>query len=355
MEPEILVFMPNGDVTLKLVRNIYEEEDQPPAYRLRRTLSTVQQTPIHENKELELDDAGLDEVLEDESLLFYAPEPPNASEGPLYPPTPRGVRGSDASSRRDRSSSPPASFWASLKRQQASRNNEAIEEEEVAPIPEQKPVKKEKVIASTHEVHCVVSSRHMMLASQVFENLLTGTSTEAKILRTEGHVTIPVLADLDTVIILLNIIHGPSRKVPRQVTLQELSNLASLVSHFGMIETVQFFSDTWIDALQREGLPKTYTQDVLQLLFVFWVFDRPEEFKNMTRLAQRECDENLIEDVKGLPIPHNIIGRVILHGSYLLELTIYRCHQERARIRHRNRHHHHPHSHHTIHGWANYL
>lgn len=152
-----------------------------------------------------------------------------------------------------------------------------------------------------------------MLASQVFEDLLTGTSTEAKTLRTKGHVTITVLADLDTVIILLNIIHGPSRKVPRQVTLQELSNLATLVSHFGMIETVQFFSDTWIDALQREGLPKTYTQDVLRLLFVFWVFDRPEEFKNMTRLAQRECDEKLIEDVNGLPIPHNIIGRVILH------------------------------------------
>ena len=305
MEPEILVFMPNGDVTLTLVRNVYEVEEQLPTYRTKRALSTVQQTSINEDKELELDD--LDDVLEDESLLFYAPEPPNAGEGPSYPPTPRGVRGSDASSRRDRSSSPPASFWASLKRQQAARNNEVIEEEE-EPAPEQKSVKKEKTIVSTHEVQCVVSSRHMMLASKVFENLLTGTSTEAKTLRTKGHVTIPVLADLDTLIIILTIIHGPSRKVPRSVTLQELSNLATLVSHFGMIETVQFFSDTWIDALQREGFPKTYSQDVLQLLFVFWVFDRPEEFKSMTRLAQRECDENLIEDVKGLPIPHNVIG-----------------------------------------------
>jgi hypothetical protein len=75
-----------------------------------------------------------------------------------------------------------------------------------------------------------------------------------------------------------------------------------------MYETVQFFSDTWLDNFQNEGLPKSYDENVLPLLFIFWVFDRQSEFKQMTRLTQQECDETLDEDVKGVPIPHNIIG-----------------------------------------------
>ena len=148
-----------------------------------------------------------------------------------------------------------------------------------------------------------------MLASQYFEKMLSGTSNEAITLRTKRHVSISLTADLDAMIILLNIVHGVSRKVPRQVKLGILSKLAVLVSSLGMLDAVQFFSDTWIDNLQREGLPKAYNEDVLPLVFVFWVFDRPSEFKNMTKLTQRECDEKLGGEVQELPIPHNIIGK----------------------------------------------
>lgn len=343
MEPEVLIFMPNGDVTLTLVRNVYEEDDQPTKSfppRKKRRLSVVQQTPIDENKQWEVEDRELEDVLEDESMLFYAPDAPNAGDGPSHPPTPRGGRGSDASSRRDRSSSPPASFWAQLKRQQAARNETAVEEDEVIAEPES--VKKERKLISSHEVHCIVSSKHMINASHIFESLLAGDSAEAKLLRAKGHTKLQVLADFDTMVILLNVIHGPSRKVPRQVTLTELSNLAILASKLGMTETVQFFSDTWIDALQREGLPRSYNQAVLQLLLVFHVFDRPDEFKSMSRLVQRECDENLLQDSESIPIPRAILGTFTLffHRISTLKLTSYRCYQTGARRCNQHSHHH---------------
>jgi hypothetical protein len=315
MASETLIFMPNGDVTLTLIRNILKEEDPPTStssvspnvLALRKNASEFRQTATDEDGRQEAAPGFEAEALAepDESVMFYAPDPPESEF--FSPPPPRAARGSDASSRRDRSASPPASFWASMKRQTARMAEPTKDEHPASPT---KPSKKqERIVLSSHEVHCVVSSRHMVLASRYFEKLLGGDSNEATTLRTKRHVSIPLLADLDAMIILLNIVHGVSRKVPRQVNLEMLSKLAVLVSSFGMLDAVQFFSDTWIDNFQMEGLPKSYNENVLPLLFIFWVFDRPSEFKNMTRITQRECDENLDEDMQDIPIPHSIIGK----------------------------------------------
>jgi hypothetical protein len=316
MAPETLVFMPNGDVTLTLIRNILKEEDTPSrtssvslkSSPLGKNSSALGQTPIGEGGGREARPGIEAEALAEpeESVVYFAPDAPGSEDGPFFPPPRRAARGSDASSLRDRSASPTPAFWASLRRQ-AERVIEPSENDQLVNPP--KPVKKpERTVISSHEVHCVVSSRHMMHASQHFQTVLSGDFREATTLRTKGHVTIPLLADLDAMIILLNIVHGASRKVPRHVSLEELSKLAILVSSFGMLETVQFFSDTWIDNYQMEGFPKSYNENVLPLLYVFWVFDRPSEFKDMTRLTQRECDEKLSEDVGAIPIPHSIIG-----------------------------------------------
>jgi hypothetical protein len=148
-----------------------------------------------------------------------------------------------------------------------------------------------------------------MLASRYFLTILSGDFPQAITLRSQRHVTIALQDDLDSMIILLNVIHGAGRKVPRQVSLDDLSKLAVLVSKFEMLSTVEFFSDTWIDNLQIGGLPRSYNENVLPLVFVFWVFDRPDEFREMTRLAQRESTEKLEEDLGEIPILHGIIGR----------------------------------------------
>lgn len=309
MATETLTFMPNGDVTLTLTRYVLKEDEnqsrnltdlsKPPA---RTTAKDGELLETATDVEAELE--ALAAAEEEESVLFFAPDPPDVPDAPTSPPPLRARRGSNASSRRDRSESPPASFWATLKRQ-AARVPEAVSDEP----PPSPPKKTERIVLSSHEVHCIVSSRHMMLASRYFETILGGDFPHAITLRTRGHVTIPVDEDLDSMIILLHIIHGAGRKVPRQVSLDELSKLAILVSKYEILSTVEFFSDTWIDNLQRGGLPKAYNENVLPLVYVFWVFDRPDEFRDMTRLAQRETTENLEDDVGEMPILHGIIGK----------------------------------------------
>ncbi|KAJ5035107.1 uncharacterized protein L3040_008368 [Drepanopeziza brunnea f. sp. 'multigermtubi'] len=315
MAPEILTFMPNGDVTLKLIRHVVSGANPNAPRSITDKPSKAEEPVLDEDAEIEAALGIEPETLnddEDDGIVFYAPDAPGAEDGPFYPPTPR-ARGSDAS-RRDRSASPPASFWAALKRQAAQVIGDPVAVEDDAAVSEvvqDAQGEVEMAVVESHEAWCICSSRHLMLSSRYFETILSGEFKEAKTLRTTGQVVIEFWEDdLDSMVILLNIIHGASRKVPRTLGTDNLTKLAVLVSKFGMLETVDFFSDTWIDNLQREGLPKGYNKDILKMLYVFWVFDREKEFGDMTRLVQREADEKIEEDVKGLMIPSAIVDAI---------------------------------------------
>ena len=131
MAPETLIFMPNGDVTLTLIRNILKEEDHPSD-----STPWPQQTASYEEGQSEsARGVAAEAPTEAEELemsdMFFAPDPPESEN--FYPPPRRAARGSDASSRRDRSASPPASFWASLKRQEARMAETSENEHAVSP------------------------------------------------------------------------------------------------------------------------------------------------------------------------------------------------------------------------------
>ena len=316
MMAEVMEFMPNGNVTLILHRRVKASD------RLSITPSQIEPTTIEKVQPLIDHDAPESAIgtepqapppEEFDRTVYYAPDPPGAEDGPLYPPPRRAARGSDASSHRDRSASPPAAFWASLRKNahviDPIEDDEDDELRSVLDDPEEDK-KEEEVVVAVQEVHCIVSSMHLMLASEYFRAMLGGNSQEALILKTKGRITIRLKIDLDTMVILLNIIHGASRKVPRQVTLNSLTELAILAKGLGMLEAVEFFSDTWIDNLTREGFPKIYNDRVLPFLFVFWVFNRQVEFADMTRLAERESTDKLQDDVKDLPISREIIGKL---------------------------------------------
>jgi hypothetical protein len=330
MEPDILVFMPkNGDVTLKLIRQVVQEIDSSTSTRSSSfssdfsersgSSSTVGKASTSFEDKTGGDDGhgapGADEGDLEENVFFFAPDPPVGDDSPSYPPPPRARRGSDASSRRDRSASPPASFWATLKRQQKEHGiTNPIEEPVKVQVPPSRP---KKTITIPQEVHCVVSSRHMMLASEHFEKLLSGDFDEARTLKSTGHVTISLDLDPDTLIILLQIIHGKTREVPRQVSLDLLRKLAVMVNDFGMLGSVEFFADTWIGHSKREGLPASYTEDVLSWLYVFFVFGRADEFKDMANLSQRECDESFDANAREIRLPARIISRLSFSNSQI--------------------------------------
>jgi BTB/POZ domain len=161
------------------------------------------------------------------------------------------------------------------------------------------------------EVRFRVSSRHMALASPVFRVMLQQEFKEATILRSTGKVEVTLAEDCaEAFLILLNIIHGYTRRVPHKIDLNTLTQIAIIVDKYSCLEVVELFSEMWLEEL-KNTLPGSFTETLLPWLCITWVFRKPDEFKHVTRIAQRESSGCIEEDlVNRLPIPSFILGRL---------------------------------------------
>jgi hypothetical protein len=171
-------------------------------------------------------------------------------------------------------------------------------------------------------VYLRVSSKHLILASTYFRTMLGPTEyPEGRTLHSEGNVLIPLPDDDSRALaILMYIVHGMTRKVPRHVTLRTLTTLAGLVNYYQLHEAVELFSDTWIANLE-EGLPGSNLNVVLQWLFISWVFQKGDKFKKMSRILERESDDRLEDGVdESIPIPASIISELTCFKLNLRDL-----------------------------------
>ncbi len=155
-----------------------------------------------------------------------------------------------------------------------------------------------------HEIRMRVSSRHLTLASPVFERLLKGEFAESCRLKSTGTTEVRLPEDnLQALQILLNIIHSHSRKVPREVNIDTLTQMSILIDKYGLHEATAIYTDLWFDKL-KGNIPDSLTNQVMPWLCVSWVLRKPEAFKTITKIAVRES-EGQLEGVAGcvLPIP----------------------------------------------------
>jgi hypothetical protein len=156
------------------------------------------------------------------------------------------------------------------------------------------------------ETRLRVSSRHLTLASPYFKRMLKGPWREGNELASDGRVSIPMeVCDSPSLVILMNIIHGHTRKVPRSVDLDMLAKISVLVDLYECAEAVELFADTWIDQLKND-LPTTYVRDLILWTCISWVFRKSAEFKKLTAIAQMQSQEPI--QTLGLPIPGRIVG-----------------------------------------------
>ncbi|KAI9774991.1 MAG: hypothetical protein M1840_000207 [Geoglossum simile] len=160
------------------------------------------------------------------------------------------------------------------------------------------------------EVRFRVSSRHMALASPVFRVMLQQGFGEATVLRSTGKVEVTLEEDCAAAfLILLDVIHGHTRRVPRKIDLDMLTQVAIIVDKYSCLEVVEVFSDMWFGEL-RNSLPGALAETLLPWLCITWVFRKPVEFKHVTRIAQSEGNGSTEEDlVNILPIPSSILGQ----------------------------------------------
>lgn len=158
------------------------------------------------------------------------------------------------------------------------------------------------------DVHLRASSSHLILASPNFATLLGPNFREGQTLRSEGSVAVLLDEDdPDATIILMNIVHGKTRQVPRTISFDMLVDIAMLVDKRDILEAIEPFTDIWI-ANQQIPLPASYSSNVMMWLMISWVFEKPQLFAKMGQILERQGDVSFGEDSEGLPLPPGLVG-----------------------------------------------
>ncbi|KAG6093291.1 hypothetical protein E4U30_004469 [Claviceps sp. LM220 group G6] len=156
-----------------------------------------------------------------------------------------------------------------------------------------------------NEIQFRLSSRHLALASPVFQTMFNGSWKESAPSSDQSEGSgktwaplqngpdCPVRYELtatewDTKIFLLlmNIIHCRNKLVPLSSDLTTLVKMAVLVDYYQCEEATQLAAGLWIGKLS-DNLPTSYGRDCVAWMFVSWVFSRSEIFEKMTKLAIR--------------------------------------------------------------------
>lgn len=158
-----------------------------------------------------------------------------------------------------------------------------------------------------------VSSKHLALASPYFRARFEG-SWKPSISPTPNNCLTLFEEDWDTeaFLILMNVIHGRTSRIPHSVSLELLAKIAVLVDYYKCPDAIKFFSEVWIGKLCVSHTT-TYSRDLVLWIIVSWVFQQRNEFEAATKVASMNSKSPI--QTLGLPIPSGIVGKHIMHAS----------------------------------------
>ena len=152
-----------------------------------------------------------------------------------------------------------------------------------------------------------VSSKHLTLASPVFRTMLSVKYKEGLNLYSQGHAELPLPDDNPTAfLIILHLIHGQIKKVPRKIDLWMLTELAILVDKYELSEAVEMLLDYWLQDFEST-IPLTLNNDLLPWICISWVFKKSDIFKKVAKIAQTESEGLLVANQ--LPIPECVLSK----------------------------------------------
>ncbi|KAJ9310393.1 hypothetical protein DTO217A2_172 [Paecilomyces variotii] len=153
-----------------------------------------------------------------------------------------------------------------------------------------------------------VSAKHLVLASPVFKEMLTGGWKESVTYLQKGFYEITTDGwDIEALLILLRVMHCQNSQVPRKLTLEMFAKVTVLADYYGCKETIGFFADTWIESL-KEVPPATYCRDLILWLWVSYYMKLPDQFKKVSSTAISQG--NWVIHNLGLPIPHKVLEMI---------------------------------------------
>ncbi|KAM0208200.1 hypothetical protein ACHAPA_007147 [Fusarium lateritium] len=111
--------------------------------------------------------------------------------------------------------------------------------------------------------------------------------------------------DSEAFLMLMNILHHKTQKVPRTITLETLTKIATLVDYYDCHEAINIWVEKWISNLSLPE-PNYYSRDLLMRLTVARVFPDNKAFSALTKVAIQRSRGPI--HTLGLPIPQQIIG-----------------------------------------------
>ncbi|KAF5591092.1 hypothetical protein FPANT_5825 [Fusarium pseudoanthophilum] len=155
------------------------------------------------------------------------------------------------------------------------------------------------------ELRYRVSSAHLMLASPVFRAMLDGPFKESS--RNEDGCFEVKTSECSAqgLLILLDIIHGHHRDVPKTIAFSLLTEMAILVDYYQCHEIVEMFAENWIAAVvQEDKIEGSDSQTNISRLFISWVFGKIELFNSVVYSLIKFTARPIQTD---LPLPSTIL------------------------------------------------
>ncbi|KAI1039616.1 hypothetical protein LB505_008350 [Fusarium chuoi] len=158
------------------------------------------------------------------------------------------------------------------------------------------------------ELRYRVSSAHLALASPVFKGMVDKSSATIDL---GSHSESGFGQYAEALLILLDVIHGHHKSVPKAMDLELLIELWGLIDSYKCHEAVEMFVDHWVaSAIDKDKIKGSSLNTNMSRLYISWVFAKGEYFDLLAH--------NILESTAGsiqtdLALPARILG--MLHQS----------------------------------------
>jgi hypothetical protein len=109
---------------------------------------------------------------------------------------------------------------------------------------------------------------------------------------------------------VLRIFHLQNDIVPEVVSLEMLAKISVIVHYYECASAVRMHFKIWISNLKKSiVMPSTYCRDLMLWICIARVFSLHKEFREMTLVAIKHCDEGELRTM-GLPIVGPVVGEL---------------------------------------------
>lgn len=191
---------------------------------------------------------------------------------------------------------------------------------------------KPKNADSKPTVQMRLSSKHLTLASRYFQKMTANNWKESKEATPEVGYSYVINAndwDEKALLLLMNIIHGRTSKVPRYIDLELLAKIAVLVDYYQCHEAVSFFSQTWLSSIFIV-IPRKGEREYMLRLVVCLVFSEVFNFQLLTKTIIWGATGPI--DSLGLPIQQKIIDALNKSREDAIETVVAEFFEVRRRL-----------------------